>query len=274
LQAKIDSEYGMNKRAQEFRDLYTKATDPTVPCEERKAAQAEIAEEYASNYAGFMVLGDKGVEYKDSLLKGKVPKIGSSTFGFLGDLAKQIVASKSLAEGALDPDAGIRSLFYDKSGKRMVSPELEKATENLFKGVGDTEPKVEVPLNDTTAKALNLQKTGLVDENNKPKSKYKRNKEMAQMVDKIIAEIERLPADQRRLQVVRNPLLPNYRNLEGPISQAEADIIGKYLNPENRSLLMAFASSIEDGAIPVRNVTHLSLSRNKMGATSAYACAS
>ena len=271
LQAKIDNEYGMNKRAQEFRDLYTKATDPTVPFEERKAAQAEIAEEYASNYAGFMVLGGKGVEYADALLKGKVPKVVSSAFGFLGDLAKQIVASKSLAEGALDPDAGIRSLFYDKSGKRMVNPELEKATENLFKGVGDTEPKVEVPLNETTAKALNLQKTGLVDENNKPKTKYKRNKEMAQMVDNIIADIERLPAAQRRMQIVRNPLLPNYRNLEGPISQAEADIIGKYLNPENRSLLMAFASSIEDGAIPVRNITHLSLSRDKMVATSANA---
>ena len=259
------------EKAQEFRDLYTKATDPITPFEERKAAQSQIAEEYASNYAGFMVLGDKGVEYKDSLLKGKVPKIGSSAFGFLGDLAKQIVASKSLAEGALDPDAGIRSLFYDKSGKRMVSPELEKATQNLFKGVGDTEPKVEIPLNETTAKALNLQKTGLVDENNKPKTKYKRNKEMAQMVDNIIADIEKLPAAQRRMQIVRNPLDPRYRNIEGQISPAEAEVIGKYLNPENRALLTAFASSIEDGAIPVRNITHLALSRNKMVATSANA---
>lgn len=130
------------KNSKKFEDSAKTAYDPNATLEERIAAQKTLADEMAAYYAGFKAVGGIKGQYKDVLLKGKIPGILTTAF----DLARDATVSKFRRDGAFDfADRGLEGGFL-KDGKPVRLKGMDKIIEDAFSAIRDGSLDVSEPV--------------------------------------------------------------------------------------------------------------------------------
>jgi hypothetical protein len=118
------------------------AYDPNSTVEQRIAAQKFLADEMAAYYAGFKAVGGIKGQYKDVLLKGKIPGILTTAF----DLARDATVSKFRRDGAFDfAGRGLEGGFL-KDGKPVRLKGMDKIIEDAFSAIRDGSLDVSEPV--------------------------------------------------------------------------------------------------------------------------------